>query len=168
MSDQNLDYVAIGHNVEKSIEHQNRLYRRIFFGMHLVFFLVTMFAVWGIAMTNSQLRAVLFDSGSGAALVVILPTIMWAVAILCHVAALYTETGAAQKAMREKLLMSEIGEELLRKGLSDAGLLEKPKRRAAALKAERVGLSDDGELVPVDEDEHLEPRGYNARTNSES
>lgn len=166
MSDQNLDYAAIRRNMDKSVDRQKRLYRMIFFWTHLVFFLVTMFAVWGIALTNSQLRAVLFENGSAAALIVILPTVMWAMAVLFHVASLYTESEAGQKAMREKLLMSEIGEEMLRKGLSDAGMLEKPKRRAPTLEGERVRLSDDGELLPVDEDERPEQHGYKASTNN--
>lgn len=166
MSDQNLDYAAIRRNVQKSIRRQKRLYRMIFFGTHLIFFAVTMFAVWGTVIANSQLRDVLFNSGSGAAVVVILPTILWATLILCHIASLFVESGAGEKSMREKLLMREVGEEILRKGLAGEGMLEKPKRRAAALEAERVLLSDDGELIPADEYERPEQRAYNARTNN--
>ena|SRR5579859_5438386 len=166
MSDQNLDYVAIGRNVEKSMEGQKRLYRMIFFLTHLILFLVTMFTVWGIALTNSQLNAALFNSGLGAALILILPTVMWAFAILAHVSFLYIESEAGEKTMREKLLMSEIGEEILRKGLTDAGLLEKTKRRAAALQAEQVRLSDDGELLPADEEQRPQKHDSIARTNN--
>jgi hypothetical protein len=166
MADQNLDYVAIRRNIEKSLHRQKRLYRMIFFWTHLIAFVVTMLVVWGIVTTDSQVRALLFNSEPGASLIVILPTFVWAVMILCHIASLFVESDAGEKGMREQLLMGEIGEEILRKGLTDEGMLEKPKRRAAALEAERVVLSDDGELIPVDKDKRLEQRGYNARTNN--
>lgn len=165
MSDQNLDYAAIRRNIEKSLQGQKRLYRMVFFWTHLIFFLVTMLTVWGVVLTDSQLRVVLFNSGLGAALIVILPTIMWASTILFHIASLYTESEVGEKGIREQLLMREVGEEILRKGLTDEGMLEKPKRRTATAEAERVLLSDDGELVSVDDGEHLEQRGYKARIN---
>jgi len=84
--------------------------------------------------------------------------------ILCHGALLYTESDTAEKVMREQILMRELGEEILRKGLVDAGMAEKPKRRAEAL---HELLSDDGELIPVDDDESLEERDYSPRTNRE-
>jgi hypothetical protein len=85
-----------------------------------------------------------------------------------HMAALFSESGVADKQMREKLLMREVGEEILRKGLMEEGMLEKPKRRAAALEADRVRLSDDGEFVPVDDNddvEQVEPGTPRVRSN---
>lgn len=63
--------------------------------------------------------------------------------------------------MRQQLLINEIGEAVLRKGLVGEGMIEKPKHRAA--EAERVLLSDDGELIPVDEDESIAQKAYNTR-----
>ena len=165
MSDQNLDYTAIRRNVEKSLYRQKWIYRIVFFVAHVLFFVVAMLAVWGTVATDSQLRGVLFNNESGAAVIVILPTILWTAVILFHVASLFFESGAGEKAIRERLLMREAGEEILRKGLVDEGMLEKPKRRAPVLEAEHVRLSDDGELIAVDEDERIEQRDYNARTN---
>jgi len=162
MSDDNLDYAAIGRYVDKKIGRQKWLYRLIFFAMHFIFFAVTMVIVWGILATNPPLRATLFDSGAGAAMIVILPTILWGMAIFFHIASLFFESGAGENALRQQLLAREIAEKMMRSGTLD----EKPKRRASGLASDHVQLSDDGELLPADEDEHVEQRGYKARTNS--
>src|SRR5262245_11860169 len=122
MPDQNLDYATIRRNIDQSLQRQKWMYRFIFFGMHVLFFVVSMLFVSGTVLPNAQLRAALFDNGSAASVIVILPTILWAVVLLFHLASLYTESGEAEKAMREKLLMREVGEEILRKGLADAGM----------------------------------------------
>ena len=165
MSDQNLDYAAIRRNVENSLSRQKWMYRFIFFGIHVLFYVAAMLAVWGTLASNSQLRAALFDNGSGAAVIVILPTILWTTLILCHVASLYTESSVGEKALRERLLVHEVGEDILRKGLVDVGVSEKPKRRAVVHEAGRFLLSDDGELIPADEDEPIGQSDYKARTN---
>jgi hypothetical protein len=164
VSDQNRDYAAIQRTIEAGIARQRKLYRRIFFGVHLIVYVVTMLAVWGTVAANAQLYAVLFNGQAGAGAIILLPTILWAFVILCHAALLYTESDTAEKVMREQLLMRELGEEILRKGLRDEGMVEKPKRRAEAL---HELLSDDGELIPVDEDEDLEQRDYILRANRE-
>lgn len=165
MSDQNRDYAAIRDNIEKGVVRERQNYRRIFFGMHLIVYMVTMVAVWGTVAANAQLYQILFNGQAGAGAIVIVPTILWAFVILCHVALLFTESDAAEKVMREKLLMRELGEEILRKGLADEGMAEKPKRRAAAAEVARTMLSDDGELIPADDDEALEQPDYNPRAN---
>lgn len=163
MSDQNRDYATIRRNVEKGISRQRWTYRLIFFGTHLVFYLVSMLVIWGTVIADSQLRGDLL--GSRAEVIILLPSILWSLIILSHVASLYTESSMGEKAIRERVLMREVGEEILRKGLVDDELLEKPKRRAGVSEGERKRLSDDGELVSIDEDEG---RGYNARTNHAS
>ena len=165
MSEQNLDYAAIRRNVEKGLYRQKWLYRSVFFFAHLLFFVGAMVGIWGTVATDSQLRAALFNNGSGAAIIVILPTILWALVILFHIASLYTESEVGEKAIRERLLMREVGEEILRKGLMDEGILEKPKRLAKVLEAERMRLSDDGELMPVDDVQRIEQSDYTARNN---
>ena len=150
MADQNRDYAALRRRVEHSLKRQKQLYRLIFFGTHLVFFLISMAIVWGVVLTDSQLRQLLFSSGTAASAVVIVPTILWAVVILFHIASLYTETSTAEKAMREQLLMREIGEDILRQGRRDQKIAEKPKRGAALEEAEHSITRDDGEL-PLDE-----------------
>ncbi len=133
MSDQNLDYATIRDNVEKGVSRQKWYYRFIFLGMHVFFFVVTMFAVWGTVVADSQVRSALFDNGLAGATIVVLPTILWAMVILFHAAALYIESGPAERAMREKLLMREMGDDILRKGYVDgrgiAGQAQTPSRR---------------------------------------
>ena len=160
MDEQNLDYAAIHSRVEKGVQRRKSLYRLIFFGTHLFFFLVAMAVVWGTLLIDGSLRATLFGNPAGIAVVVV-PTVLWAIMILCHIASLYTESSAGEQGIREQLLMREVGQDILRRGRLDTELAEKPKRQAAA-------LSDDGELIPVDEDELTEQNDYVARTTSSS
>jgi hypothetical protein len=164
MSEQNLDYAAIRRNVEERLPRQKWTYRTVFFLFHVLFFAISMLTVWGTVAGDSQLQEVLFNNRSGAAVIVILPTILWTAVILFHVASLYIETDAGEKTIRERLLLREVGEDILRKGLMDEGILEKPKRRVAG-QTNHMQLSDDGELLTVDEDERKEQRDYNARAN---
>jgi hypothetical protein len=163
MSDQNLDLAAIRGKVEKGLMRQKWIYRITFFLVHLLFYVLAMVGVWGTVSADAQVRDALFTSGSGMTIIVILPTILWTAVLLFHVASLFVESGVGQKAVRERLLMREVGEDILRKALVEEGLAEKPKRRAQALEDRPVILSDDGELVAVDETEPLEQSGYPAR-----
>ncbi len=165
MSDQNRDYAAIRHTVEKSLSRQKWMYRIIFFLAHIIFYAVTMLAVWGTVSSHSQLWDMVFNTGSSAAVIVLLPTILWTLVILFHVASLFFESSAGEKALRERFLRREIGEELLREALAHGGTPEKPKRREVSLESERARLSDDGELIEADEDEPVEWTDYHAHTN---
>jgi hypothetical protein len=160
MSEHQRDYAAIRRSVEHEVNRQKWTYRSIFFGMHLLFFAVAMFAVWGTVIADASLRSALFDQGSGGALIVILPTILWVAVLLFHAAALFTETAASEKVMRERLIMRELGEDILQRGLEDQGVFEKPKRRPSASDAVRVQFSEDGELIPLEEIERLEQSDY--------
>jgi hypothetical protein len=156
MSDPNGNYAAIRQTVEKKIVRQKWLYRVLFFVVHLIFYGVTMAAVWGTMAADTQLRDLLFNNQPGAAAIVLLPTILWTLVVLFHVASLYFESSAGEKAIRERVLLREVGEEMLRKGLVDEQLSEKPKRRADGWETERARLSDDGEIIPVDGDERFD------------
>jgi hypothetical protein len=157
MSDQHLDYAAIRRKVEKGVQRQKWMNRIAFFIVHLLFFAVAMVIVWGNVTTDTQLRARLFDSESRWTAIVLVPTIMWAAVLLFHAAALYMESRRGEKDIRERLLMREIGEDILRQGLADAESREKPKRHEAR-------LSDDGELLAIDEDDPIAQEGDQLRT----
>jgi hypothetical protein len=163
MSQQNLDYEIIGSNVEKKVSRQKWNYRIIFFLAHVFIYIVTMLAVWGIVLNDLQLRTILFNSGTAKELIVILPTILWATVIVLHVASLFFESRAGEQTIRKQALIREVGEDILRKGLLDEGMLEKPKRRAVKF-AERVFISDDGEFMAASDDEHIERRDYKAHS----
>ena len=153
MSDASLDYATIRSSVEKKLYRQKWSYRLVFFVMHLLFFAISMLMVWGTVASDAALRTMLIDSRTGAAVVVLVPTIMWAFVLLFHVASLFIESGAGEKAMRQRLFMREVGEDIL-KGMADEAMLEKPKRRSAALADERALTSDDGELLLGDEEDY--------------
>lgn len=61
------------------------------------------------------------------------------------------DAGVMDKSMRDRLVMREIGEEMLRQGTPE--LIEKSKLHLAGTEADEVQLSDDGELVPVEKPE---------------
>jgi hypothetical protein len=152
MSEQNLDYAAIRRNVDKRLSRQKWLYRIVFLVMHILFYLVTMLLVWNEVGSNVQLSSLLFSEESSALLVVLLPSIMWGTAILFHIASIFFETRTGEKAMRNQLLMREVGENIMRTGETDDAETEKPKRHALSLEEESV-----------DEDEPLQQNDYNAR-----
>lgn len=143
MSEQELDYAAIRGSVEKGVARQRWRYRLIFFMMHLLFFVGSMLVVWGSIAMDGRIRALLFESGSAAAIIVLAPTAAWSLMILSHIAMLYIESNLGEKAIRQQILMNEVGEEILRRG--QAGV-EKPKRQAAETDGNPRLSSYDGEL----------------------
>jgi hypothetical protein len=150
MPDRDLDYEAIRRNVEKGVQDQRQFYRRLFFGINLTIYLVTMLIVWGVAVFNAQTGSGLYDGRLAEAAIVLLPTVMWGFVILCHAALLYTESATAEKTMREQVLARELGEEILRTATSYDDR-EKPKRDNATSLSEQIALTDDGELVYAEE-----------------
>lgn len=158
MPDQSRDHAELRHKVEKSVAQQKWNYRITFFVMHLIFYLTAMLMVWGIVLTNPEVGNALFSSGTAAPTIVLLPTLLWGVVVFFHAAALYLETSAAEKSIRKRLLMRELGEELLRESLADNDLPEKPKRLATTQEVGYSRLSDDGELIADDDDALYEPQ----------
>jgi hypothetical protein len=162
MSADHPNYHTIRRNVEQRLSRQKWLYRILFFVVHLIFYAVTMFVVWGTLAANDELWEMLFNTATSAGAVVLLPTILWAMVLLFHVASLYFESRAGEEAIRTQWLMREVGEEMMRKGFVDDTNDEKPKRHHA-IESEAARLSDDGELIPLDEDERLEQRIHSAK-----
>lgn len=149
MPDQPLDYAAIERKIETGIANKKKFYHKLFFGVHLTFFASTLLVIWAIALSNSQLRETLFNTSLGAAMIIILPTIVWAMVMLIHTAVLYIESNAAEESMRQELLANEFARQMLREGLAKEAALEKSKNRFVEEKL--VRLSTDGELMSVDE-----------------
>jgi hypothetical protein len=153
MPNQRQDYTAIQDKLELGLRRRKRLYRTLFFVMHLVFFAVSMLVVWGTLMGSAVLQDTLFNGGTGAALVVVVPTILWAFVLLFHVAALFFETSRGEIAIRRQLAAREISEDMLR------GETQEKLKRRDPLESEHMRLTSDGELIPLD-DEQPEPRRY--------
>ena len=79
----------------------------------------------------------------------------WGIAIAIHGVVVYTQTNMMD-VMRESAIQQEVQREMRMRGLdSTTDDLEKPKRDRA------VRLSDDGEMVPVDELEDARARKSN-------
>ncbi len=150
MSDNELDYTRIRQNVEQSLKKQKRNTRIGFFIANLIMFVIFMAISWGVALTNPEFgQMAVSKSDSPLMLMLILPTLGWAMGLFFNLMAILMDLGVMDKSMRERLVMREIGEELLRKGMTDLDA-EKPKRRLAETEIGDVALSDDGELIPVE------------------
>ena len=164
MSDQNLDYAAIRRKIERKLVRQKWNYRIGFFIAHLLFYIVSLLLVVRTVQSSAQLRAIPLSTGSDLSALVIVPAILWGMVLLFHVASLYFESSMGEKAMRKQLLMREVGDDILKMGNLGDATLEKPKR-SAATNANHLRLSDDGELVPANDEQGLAQPDYNTRAN---
>ncbi len=134
MSDNQLNYEEIRARAEKRANKRKELL------MHVAVYIIVNLSLWLIFGIMAAF------SGSAALLLVpLLSTFGWGMGLAIHAAVNYVETTGLD-AMREREIDREIEREMRRRGLTEADVLEKPKRDAA------VRLSDDGELV-YDEDE---------------
>ncbi|HRE49585.1 MAG TPA: hypothetical protein PLD47_17805 [Aggregatilineales bacterium] len=158
MSEQDLDQFALRENVEIAVQKQKRLYRMIFFAVHAVFYFVSMFVVWRTVSMSSIVADVFSRESSEASLIVLVPTLMWSVVILFHIASLYFESKVGEKKLREQLLIRELGKTFLYKGTTDLVRREKVKRELAHGEFS-VRISDDGELI-TEETSGLKARHY--------
>ncbi|MBX3062755.1 MAG: hypothetical protein KF726_07255 [Anaerolineae bacterium] len=150
------DYAAIRRNIANQVARRKWQYRVLFFATHLIFYAISMLTIWLTAGYASS-HGGLYETGA-AATILLVPTILWTAVLLFHVASFYFETSAGEAAIRERLMMREVREEMLRKGMLADEATEKPKRYAAK-------LSDDGELIPADDDDTAEQATYTARPN---
>src|SRR5258708_3339421 len=135
MSNDKIDYEAIRQRAEK------RVRQRIEFVQHLSIYVIVnliLWALWFIAKNAFQAELLLFPWP-------ILVTLGWGVGLAAHGIVVYTQTNMMD-AMRETAIQQEVQREMRLRGMdTPAADLEKPKRDRA------VRLSDDGEMVPVDE-----------------
>src|SRR5712691_3728269 len=137
MSNDQIDYEAIRQRAEK------RVRQRIEFVQHLSIYVIVnliLWALWHIGRNFSDWQPLQFPWP-------ILVTLIWGVALAIHGAVVYTQTNMMD-AMREAAIQQEVEREMRLRGMdTQTAELEKPKRDRA------VRLSDDGEMVPVDEAE---------------
>src|SRR5258707_4494106 len=136
MSNNQIDYDEIRQRAEK------RVRQRIEFVQHLSIYVIVnliLWALWFIAKNAFPQAEPLFFPWP------ILVTLIWGVGLAIHAAIVYTQTNMMD-AMREAAIQQEVEREMRLRGMdTSAQELEKPKRDRA------VRLSDDGEMVPVDE-----------------
>src|SRR5689334_5507250 len=135
MSDNQVNYEDIRRRAEKRVNKRKELL------MHAAVYIIVNVSLW---LVFGAIAA--FSPGKTALLIIpLLSTLGWGMGLAIHAVVNFIETTAMDN-MREREIDREMQQELRRRGLTEADLLEKPKRDAA------VRLSDDGELV-YDEDE---------------
>jgi len=148
MSNDNIDYEAIRQRAEK------RVRQRVEFVQHLSVYVIInliLWALWLVAASAIQSPIVHFPWP-------ILVTLGWGIGVAIHGMVVYTQT-SMMDVMRESAIEQEVRREMRLRGLdANSADLEKPKRDRA------VRLSDDGEMVPVDELEDARTRKSNRQT----
>ncbi len=133
MSYNQLDYDAIRKRADQRVK------KRAGFFVHLAIWMAVMAFLWMIY----------FLTDAGDFPWPLIPMMGWGIGIVAHGASVFLDTGLLDN-MREREFQREIAREMMRLGIDDpAELFEKPKRE----QAQSVRLSDDGELVPVDEED---------------
>ncbi len=145
MSD-NLDYDDIRRRVEKRVNKRKELY--IHMGV-FVFGNVVVSSLWLLMRSPFVMIALDTPLYDVFRLFTQLPVPLlllcaWGIGVMAHSLAVYFETGALDK-MHEREMTREIEREKQRPYLN-----EKPKREA-------LTLSDDGELVPISEQQKKNP-----------
>lgn len=127
MSRRDLDYRAISRQVEKKLaDRKRRLQIDALIG-HVVVFIVTFIAASFLGWMNESVLPLIFMT--------------WLVGLLLHVGSTFISMGRRDSDLREKLLQQAIQDAIVRLGQEDTGD-DYPAR---------MGLSDDGELVELDE-----------------
>ncbi|MFN8376484.1 MAG: hypothetical protein U0694_26890 [Anaerolineae bacterium] len=79
------------------------------------------------------------------------PMALWAFAILSQLASVIMDSGLMDKQMSSEALSKELGQELLEQKLRD--MRQKRKNELGAVESDSMTVSDDGELVPLHDDE---------------
>lgn len=151
------DYGAIREYVEKHLPRYKVTTKLTLFAVNLILFVVftviTLAAASsaGVLATIGQDLANLQKTTDPAAVAVILPLIGWLTALILHGVTLLMDTKMAERQMRAQLAMRAMGHKLSEAVSQPA---EKPKRGQA------MRLSEDGELVPVDEEAERRAAGH--------
>jgi hypothetical protein len=129
MAHDQLDYAAIRQRAEQRVK------KRAKFFYHVAVYIAVNIFLWG-------LYFVLMPGVFPWPLMVMLG---WGIGLVSHGVPVYLDT--ALDNMHEREYQKEIEREMVRRGLQDpAELYDKPKREQA------MRLSDDGELIPVDDE----------------
>lgn len=143
------DYGAIREYVEKHLPRYKVTTKLTLFAVNLILFVVftviTLAAASsaGVLATIGQDLANLQKTTDPIAVAVMLPLVGWFTALILHGVTLLMDTKMAERQMRAQLAMRAMGHKLSEATSQPA---EKPKRDQA------MRLSEDGELVPVDEE----------------
>ena len=142
MSNDQIDYEAIRQRAEKRVK------ARAEFILHLAIYIIINLALWAIwfAFTRD-----IFPWP-------ILSTTLWGVGLAIHGIYVYIESSMMDQ-MRARAIQREVEHELRLRGQDEQPKLSKPKREQ---REQIVRLSDDGELLPV-EDENGSARSKRSR-----
>jgi hypothetical protein len=139
MSD-DLDYAALSTRVEKAVKTQKRAAQIVFFAVSLLLLAVMGVIALGLSFTIGGMEAALIVLGLG-----------WLLTIMMQFFSMLFGLGVFDNSLRRQILARELGVRMLEHHLTRLanGAHEKPKRESA----ERLAISDDGELIRYDDQE---------------
>jgi len=139
MSD-DLDYAALSARVEKAVKTQKRAAQVIFFAVSLLMLAVLGVIALGLSFTIGGMESALIVLGIG-----------WLITIMMQFFSMLFGLGVFDNSLRRQILARELGVQMLEQHLArvENTEREKPKRESA----ERLAISEDGELIRYDDQE---------------
>ncbi len=155
MSD-NPEYSSIRHRVEQRLKNRKRVVRYALFAANLMLFVLFVAIAWASGTADPLFSQVWHEPGSNLNVLLVLPTIGWAIALILHLATIINESANSQGFLRNRMFKDEIEAQRTRQDMAELGFagsdgFEKPKRHIQAPAAQNladVEIGDDGELVP--------------------
>ena len=151
-----INYEELQARVEKGIKRQKLMMRWLFLGVNILFYFIFVIMLLITQASNSEIINSLPEHVSD---IFVLPLVMWPVGIILQFIVALMESGVMDKQIASKVVGQELGNQILESRLQ--GMTEKAKRHnLEAEDEEAMTISDDGELIPLQNDEE---RPYNAR-----
>src|SRR5262249_11223447 len=142
MSNQ-INYDEVRRRVEEGLKAEKHKSRVGFFVGNLVMFLTFMAICWIVALSNPVFSDAIKGNDSPFPVILILPTIGWGFGIFFHLMTLLVERGNMERNLREKVIMREMGNEIMQEYRQQYG--EKPKNRVKEPDEQPITISDEGE-----------------------
>jgi hypothetical protein len=142
MRDDNIDYAALGQRVEEGLRRDKRALRIGMFGVNLFLFVLFMLIAWVVI---PSVDGVFYpDAAIGGMLMLM---VGWAVGLFLQGMTLMVDTAAGERQMRQQVMTREIQRVFEERALAEMRAADYAQRKAK--RSERLGLSDDGELVEL-------------------
>jgi hypothetical protein len=150
-----MDYEALNARVEAKLAQRKKLTRNMMFGVSILMFVIFALMGWLIAGGVMDMDSVNSSFEDAATTGLFLVTMGGFMAIIMNFIGIAIDTEAGGKQMRSQIMMEELGTNLqdlargkAKRGQGDA---DHASSRLGDESSDYVELSDDGELVPLDE-----------------
>jgi hypothetical protein len=156
-----IDYKELNEQVEQKVNRQRKWAKGVFFGVSVGLTLLFNGLAWVMVGSNPELRNLPPEAGAAVGGALAFLTVASGMGILYHGLSLLMDSKAALKQMRGRVVAQEFSEQLLQQGLAQQGLAQQDDQKAKRLSVsddQPVTVSDDGELVPLEEYEQQQAK----------